>query len=192
MKNIFLIVMTLVILSVTENYAQGSRMRFGLELNGGGSLSVRRIDNADVRPGGGFEALLHYKFNSPLGVYGGWGWNKLVPYSASGLSYEETGYVLGLNFMFADKDPSFSYYLRAGGLFNHIETEDAEGRIINDTGHGLGFQLACGVDMTLGNNWSFTPGIKFNSLSSEVNDEGVSQPMIYQYLSARIGFTRRF
>lgn len=192
MKNKILFAVICLALSVNLCNAQVNQNRFGFEFTGGGSLPLCRIDNASLKTGFGFEGLFHYNFFSRFGVYAGWGWNRFTPYSASDFCYEETGYVLGLNFTIMGKDPGISYFVRAGGLFNHVETEDANGFIITDTGHGPGFQVAGGVDMTLGNKWSFTPGIKFNSLTGEVVNEGLSKPIIYRYISARIGFTRKF
>lgn len=183
----------MIALAAADIHAQDSRSRFGFEFNGGWSLPVRKIENYSMKPGFGFEGLLHYSFIPALGVYGGWGWNRLAPYSATDHCYEETGYVLGLNFRFAAvNEPTIAGYLRAGVIFDHVETEDSDGRIINDTGHGPGFQVAGGVEMSLGKNWSFTPGIRFNSLAGEETVEGETKQRIYQYLSARIGFLKRF
>ena len=108
----------------------------------------------------------------------------------------ETMYVLKepdtLNFSHPIHGLGLSYYVRAAGLYNHIETENADGNIINDTGHGLGFQLAGGVEIPLNSKWSLTPGIKFNSLDRKTDYEGSPLKLHYQYLSIRIGIVRKF
>ncbi|MCF8381463.1 MAG: porin family protein [Bacteroidales bacterium] len=176
-------------------FAQESGKKFGFELNSGISVATKKIDDASLNTGMGFEGILHYRFMPHLGIYGGWGWNKFASdnsFAGSDVCFEETGYVLGLNFLHPIKDSKMSYYARAGALYNHIETENADGDIINDSKHGLGFQLAGGININLGSNWSLTPGIKFNSLSRETEYEGISRQLDYQYISARIGFAKNF
>jgi hypothetical protein len=82
--------------------------------------------------------------------------------------------VFGLQYKHAIGSTPLSYYLRAGGLYNHIEIENADGDIIGDTEHGLGWQFAAGIDYSLGKNWSITPGLKFNSLARDVEMNGTT------------------
>lgn len=180
-----------ILLSVCS-FAQQTDKRFGFEFNGGASMATKKINASSVEPGFGFEGTLHYRFMPHLGIYGGWGWNKFESGNSLDWCFEETGYVLGLNFTHPISDTKLSYYLRIGGLYNHIETEDSEGDIINDSKHGFGFQLAGGIDINLGSNWSLTPGLKFNNLSKETIIEGQSKGFDYQYISARIGILKRF
>ena len=175
--------------------AQNSEKKFGIELNSGASFSVKEISNTKLNPGFGFEVLFHYRFMQHLGTYAGWGWNKLSAdnsFAGDDVCFEETGYVFGLQFMHPIGDSPFSYYVRGGGLYNHIESENAEGDIINDTGHGLGFQVAGGVNFNLGKNWSLNPGVKFNSLNQDSDFEGASMNMDYQYISVRVGLVKQF
>lgn len=194
MKSKFSIALLIFTGLITSSYSQDDVARFGLELNLGRSFATKRIDNIRLRSGYGFEGILHYSFVPPLGVYGGWTWNSFAadPMSDTEVCYEETGYVLGINYRIHTNIKRISYYLRAGGLYNHVETEHPDGRIIADTKHGLGFQAAGGIDIFLGGNWSLTPGIKFNSLSRNVKSIDVSTGIDYQYLSARIGITKKF
>jgi len=176
-------------------FAQNSDKKFGVEINSGTSFPIKEISNTKLNPGFGFEALFHYRFMNHLGAYAGWGWNKLSAdnsFAGDDVCFEETGYVLGLQFMHSIGDSPFSYYVRGGGLYNHIETENAEGDIISDTGHGLGFQLAGGVSFNFGKNWSLNPGIKFNTLTRNSDFEGVSMNMDYQYISLRVGLVKQF
>ncbi|RMG79159.1 MAG: opacity protein [Bacteroidetes bacterium] len=195
MKTKVLTIVGMVMLFTSGIFAQNSEKRFGFELNGGASLAAKELSNTSLNAGGGFEILLHYRFMTHLGAYAGWGWNKLPAensFAGDDVCFEETGYVFGLQFMHPIGDSPFSYYVRGGGLYNHIETENAEGDIINDTGHGLGFQLASGVNYYLGKNWNLTGGVKFNSLNRDADFEGVSKSLDYQYISLRIGFVKQF
>jgi opacity protein-like surface antigen len=195
MKTKVFAILGLMILLTSGAFAQSSEKRFGFELNSGVSLPVSELDNAKLNTGFGFEGILHYRFMPHLGAYAGWGWNRLSAdhsFAGEDVDFEETGYVVGLQFMHPIGNSPFSYYVRGGGLYNHIETENATGEIINDTGHGFGFQLGGGVSYNFGNNWSFAPGIKFSSLRPDADFEGVSRSLDYQYISLRIGIVKQF
>jgi outer membrane protein W len=175
--------------------AQGNENRFGVEFSLGASMATNKLAGATLNPGFGGEGIFHYRFMPNLGVYGGWGWNRFgadESFAGDDASFEETGYVLGLQYKRPIADTKTSWYLRAGGLYSHIETEDEDGENVLDTGHGLGWQLAGGFDFALGKNWSFTPGIKFNSLSREADYENVSRNFRHNYASVRFGILKRF
>lgn len=175
--------------------AQENDKRFGLELSAGASWATSKPGNTKLNTGFGFEGLFHYRFMPHTGVYAGWGWNRFGAddsFAGTDVCFEETGYVFGLQFKHPISTWPIAYYLRAGGLYNHIEIENSDGDIIGDTGHGLGFQLAAGIDYSLGKNWSITPGLKFNSLSGDVEIEGVTTSLNHNYLSLRVGIIKRF
>ena len=185
--------LVLALLSI-NSFAQESGKRFGFELSGGASMATSKPGETKLSPGVGFEGIFHYRFMSHTGVYGGWAWNCFAADNsfAADVCFEETGYVFGIQFKHPVGTLPLSYYLRAGGLYNHIEIENADGNIIGDTGHGLGFQLAAGIDYSLGKNWSITPGIKFNYLNRDIEMEGVTTRLNHNYLSLRIGILKKF
>ncbi len=194
MKTKGLVLAMLVLLSISS-FAQESERRFGFELNSGASIATKKIDDVSLNPGFGFEGTFHYRFMPHLGVYAGWGWNRFgseESFTGNDVCFEETGYVFGLNFKHPIGTSKLAYYVRAGALYNHIETENAGGDIINDSKHGFGYQFAGGIDIKLGKNWSLTPGLKFNSLSRDTEYEGTSKKLDYQYISARIGIAKKF
>ena len=195
MKTKVLIICTIVALMSLNGVAQEKAKRFGFEISSGASVATHKLGGNKVNPGFGLEGILHYRFMPHLGAYAGWGWNKFgadESFAGNDVCFEETGYVFGLQFKHPVGKSGLSYYVRGGGLYNHIETENADGDIINDTKHGLGFQLAGGIDINLGSNWSLTPGIKFNSLSRETEYEGTSKQMDLNYLSLRVGILKKF
>lgn len=191
---VFLSIALIVLLSATT-LAQENEKRFGFELNSGASMCTNKLGGSTLNPGYGFEGIFHYRFMPFTSAYGGWGWNRFgaeESFAGDAVSFEETGYVLGLQFKHPFGKSPVQYYLRAGGLYNHIETENSDGDIFNDTGHGMGWQVAGGIDVPMGKNWSFTPGIKFNSLSRESEFDGVTKKLDYNYVSLRVGFLKRF
>ncbi|MEZ5072696.1 MAG: outer membrane beta-barrel protein [Bacteroidales bacterium] len=169
--------------------------RFGVEFNGGLSVATQTLDDTRLNPGFGFEGLLHYRILPHAGVYAGWGWNRFgasESFAGPDVCFEETGYVFGLQFKHPLGDTRMRYALRAGGLYNHIETENAAGDILDDTGHGLGWQVAGGLELPLGENWCLLPGLKFNSLSRESGYEGIERELNHRYVSLRLGISTRF
>jgi hypothetical protein len=77
-------------------------------------------------------------------------------------------------------------------LYNHIETENRDGDLLNDSKHGLGWQVAGGLNIPLGGKWSFTPGLRFSSLSRDIRFEDVSRELNLNYFSLRIGIMKVF
>jgi hypothetical protein len=195
MKTRVIILLSLLAVLSINGTAQEINKRLGFELNGGASLATSKPGNTKLNPGFGFEGLFHYRFMEHTGVYAGWGWNRFgaeSSFAGNDVCFEETGYVFGLQFNHPLASTPINYYLRAGGLYNHIEIENADGEIILDSGHGFGLQLAAGFDVNLNSKWSFTPGLKFNALSNEVDNEGSTFSLKNNYLSLRIGFVRKF
>lgn len=195
MKTKVFITLALTALFSLTSFSQEKEKNFGFELSGGPSLATRELDENKLEKGFGFEGIFHYRFMPHTGVYAGWGWNRFsaeTSFAGNNTDFEETGYVLGLQFKHPIDGFRSSYYLRAGVLYNHIEVENDNGDIIGDTGHGPGFQLATGIGIPLGSKWSLTPGVKFNAISGSADIEEVPFSMDYHYLSVRIGILGKF
>lgn len=179
----------------TYSFAQEQEGRFAFELSGGPAWAVEQDGSSSLNTGAGFEGILHYRFVPHTGVYAGWGWNRFAAensFAGDNADFEETGYVFGLQFKHPIGTSSLAYYLRAGGLYNHYEIENEAGEIMTDTGHGLGWQLAAGLDIAINNAWHLTPGVKFNALEREFTNDGVDRSLRINYLSIRIGILRKF
>lgn len=175
--------------------AQEKEKRIGVEVNGDVAFVSGDLAGANLKTGLGFEALLHYRFIPFTSVYGGWGYshfNADNSFAGPDTDFEQTGYILGLQFKRTIGNSPVSYFVRAGGLYCHIETENNSGDIISDTGHGLGWQAAAGIEVALGKNWSLAPGLKYNWLSGETNFGGSTYQLDHRTVSARIGIVKRF
>lgn len=195
MKTKVILSIAFVILVSATTLAQENEKRFGVEINGEVSFVTTDLSGANLNTGLGFETILQYRFMPFTSVYGGWGWNQFnadESFAGSDIDFEETGYILGLQFKHPIGKSPVSYFLRAGALYSHIETENNDGDIISDTGHGFGYQVAGGIEVSLGKNWSLAPGLKFNSLSGETEFEGENYQLDHRYVSARIGIIKRF
>jgi opacity protein-like surface antigen len=195
MKTKVILSIAFVILVSATTLAQENEKRFGIEINGEVSFVTTDLSDASLNTGLGFETLLQYRFMPFTSVYGGWGWNNFnadESFAGSDIDFEETGYILGLQFKHPIGKSPVSYFVRAGALYCHIETENNDGDIISDTGHGFGYQVAGGIEVSLGKNWSLAPGLKFNSLSRETEFEGADYQLDHRYVAARLGIIKRF
>jgi opacity protein-like surface antigen len=178
-------------------FAQEKEARFGVELSGGASLALKKLDGAKLKVGAGFEGTLHYRFYQNFGAYAGWGWNRFSAensFAGKNGDFEETGYVFGLQFKRAIGNSPLLYYVRAGGVWNHIEIEDSKGDLIKDTKHGLGYQLAGGVYIPVGKGWSANAGVKFSSLNRQNIEfsDNAKRSLDLKHLQLRVGITKMF
>ena len=178
-------------------FAQEKEPRFGMEMDGGASLALKKLNDAKMKVGTGIEGTLHYRFYEHLGAYAGWGWNRFSAensFAGKNCNFEETGYVFGLQFKHPIGDSPISYYVRAGALLNHIEIENNDGDIVEDTKHGLGYQLAGGIYIPIGKDWSINTGLKFNSLNRKNIEfsDNVKRSLDLKYLSLRVGIIKMF
>jgi hypothetical protein len=190
---VFMALTMLTIISLVSE-AQEKDRRFGFEINGGPSFATNKFADG-LRMGFGTEGLFHYRFMPHTGIYAGWGANWLTTENLSSelnRDYEETGYVLGLQFKHPAWGSRASFLVRAGMIYSHIEVENDNGEILEDTGHGAGLQLAAGMDFKLGSSWSLTPFVKYHSLNRPLNSEEGPADSRFSYLSVRVGILKMF
>jgi hypothetical protein len=154
------------------------------------------LGDTELKTGFGAEGTFTYRFMPHLGAYAGWSWNKFAggQSSAGGnMDYEETGYCLGLQFIHPiSKQSKINYMIKGGGTYNHIETENSEGKIINDTGHGLGWQLGIGAAIPVGKKINLVPEIRYRSLSRDIKIDNTTTAVDLNYLSVGVGFSFSF
>lgn len=195
MKKKSLILVVFLGIITMSGVAQEVGSRFSFELAIGPSFTISKMAGSSLNTGAGIEGTVHYRFMPHTGIYAGWGWNKHSSdhsFAGNNADFEETGYLVGFQFKHPIGIETLSYYLRAAGLYNHIEIENAEGNIIHDTGHGLGWQLAAGMQVPIGGKWSLTPGVKFSALSRKLNSGSVIEKLNLNDLTLRIGIAKGF
>jgi hypothetical protein len=181
-----------VLLAPMSLAAQG---RVSLELRGGAAFPTENLADAELDTGLGFEATIAYHFVERLAVYGGWGWRHFssdASFAGTDLDFEETGYVAGLRF----RQPFGSarrvaLQLHGGALYDHIEVEDADGDLVTDTGHGLGWEAGAALVFGFGNGWELTPGVKYRSLARDFEIANVTTEGNLRYVAAEIGIAKR-
>ncbi len=195
MKTKVLVAAALIATVTLSLTAQSSEKRGGFELNGGLSLSASAPGETITNAGGGAEALLHYRFAKHLGIYGGWGYNAFRnDYAPAGHScdFEETGYVIGLQYKRPLEFSNSSVFIRGGYQYKHIEIEDPSGELLFDTTHGSGWQVGCGIDIPLSEKWSLISEVKYNALPEREGQMTTAPIPDRNYFSLRAGLLKRF
>jgi len=189
---------TLTIVAASALLLSGSTVlaqsRWSAELSGDAAMPTRSFDGADLKAGGGFGLNVRYRFQPHLAAYTGWEWHvqqssQLLP--GETLDLNDTGYGFGLRF----EHPLLartSYWVRGGGLLNHIELENESGDIIDDTGHGLGWEVGGGLMVPIGARLGLTPGIRYRTLSRDVNVSGTKRASTLSYVSTGLGLAITF
>lgn len=193
MRQCTAVLLTLFLLLITDpSVAQD---RFGVLVSLDASAATQDVGDADLNPGFGFEANLTYRFLPHLSAYAGWGWQRFGSdgsFAGAEMDFEETGYRFGLQFMHPLGAIPVDYFLRAGGTYNHIEIENSDGDITADSGHGLGWQASAGIAVPIGAKWRLMPGLRYQSLSRDIEVGSVTSDVDLNYVAFELGFHRTF
>ena len=163
------------------------------ELNAGPSWDTESPANADLSLGLGFEGVFTYAIMPHTSAYVGWGWNRFGSNSSEigqDFDFEETGYILGLQFKHPISTSSLSWFVRGGAIFNHLEVENSAGELLHDTKHGLGWQLASGLEITIYENWFIRPQLKYHNLDRSLTIDEQHINMYQSYFSFRLGIAK--
>ena len=198
MKFKSLIVIAALVLLVNSANAQERRRKVGFELTAGPSVALNNLGDFKMKVGKGVEGVFTYMPMTHFGLFAGWGWNN---FRGNYYDFEDTGYMFGVQFKDDINKSAFSYYLRAGGLYNHIEIEDATSGIVDgfysDSGHGLGIHLSGGVEYSLGKGWCINSNLKFQHLKRDVVlpsmlRDNAATAVNLNYLALRLGVVKYF
>ncbi len=192
-RNILAAVIGLIL--ILSSQSADAQKKWSFELKPGVNFPTKDLHDAKLKTGFGFEGVLAYRFMPHLAAYAGWSWNKFnadKSFAGNDTDFEETGYSFGLQFIHPISNSNISYLIKAGGIYNHIETENSAGNIINDTGHGLGWQAGAGVSIPLGNRWNLIPEVSYRSLSRDIKIGNEKIPVDLNYVSAGLGISYTF
>jgi len=188
-----LMIATVLIMVSTTIQAQE---KWAIELRPNLNFATDKIGDTDLKTGFGFELALNYNFMEHLGIYTGWGWNQFKSETSGGLEetdFEETGYTFGLQFIHPlGNSDKLSYLVRAGGIYNHVEIENKEGDIVEDSGHGLGWEIGLGVQYGIGTTWFLRPQIGYRALSGDFDVQGNKVDFDLNNIAIGLGIVKSF
>jgi opacity protein-like surface antigen len=194
MKTFIKLLISLVVLLLsTIMYSQN---KWSVELRPNIDFPTKNIRHTELKTGFGFEVAISYNFMAHLAAYVGWGYNtfkttsNLVDFDND---VDQTGYTFGFQLIHPIKEGSdFSYLIRAGGIYNHLEFEDRDGNVFEDTGHGLGFEVGAGLDYTFSETWHIRPQIGYRTLSRDVDFGAGPIGVDFKYIAVGIGIAKTF
>jgi opacity protein-like surface antigen len=154
------------------------------------NFPVKDLGTTELKSGGGFEVNFSYRFMNKLSAYAGWGWSSFSPKQSENIvsHYEENGYRIGLQFIQPlSAESKLNLHLGAGGVGNHIEAENDEGDILDDSGHGMGWEVEAGLSIPVSKRWQIVPGIRYHSLSRDMTIDDREESVDLNYLSVGVG-----
>lgn len=172
-----------------------AQQRWRFEVRPGVNVATKDLGDAALKTGFGAEGSFAYRFMPHLSAYAGWSWNRFSAdqsFAGKDMDFEETGYSYGLQFIHPLARSSVSYMLKGGATYNHIETENSDGDVVNDTGHGTGWEVGAGVAVSMGKRWLLVPQIRHRSLSRTIKLDEASTPVKLNYVSGGVGFSYAF
>ncbi len=180
------------LLQLSPAAAQGP---FGIQLRGNGAIATQDQDRETTQNGYGFGATVDYFFMPNVAAYAAWDLTHFSAHETLGANrdLEETGYALGLRYEIPIRALSRTAgWVRAGAMYNHIELENDEGDVIADSGHELGWEAGAGLAFSLNNGWTVNPGVRYRSLTRDLDIAGTTVPVELEYVAFEIGLARRF
>lgn len=172
-----------------------AQSRISWEIRTGIDFATQELGDADLSAGFGFDGILSYRIIEHTSIFGGWGWHRFTSddsFAGSDVDFEETGYTFGVEFLHPLANAPLDYYLRGGGIYNHIEVENNSGDITADSDHGLGWQAEAGVAFDLGNRWMLKPGLRYRSLSRDIEISNITTDLDLTYFNIAVGISRTF
>lgn len=185
-KKYFIRIITGITLLISGN--ANAQRSCDMALRSGVNFPVKNLGNTKLEMGLSFEATLAYKFTQNMAAYAGWGLNAFDEKREDDdlrMHFEETGYTFGLHYKHAFAPGSnYKYMLGAGGTYNHIETENTHGHIINDSGHGIGWQMEAGLGIQISDRAQLIPSVRYRELSRVMTTEGITATGDLNYFSA--------
>jgi hypothetical protein len=184
----------MILISTTALAQAGTLPRWSGELSGDAAFPTRTLAGADLSTGAGFGANVRFRLQPHLAAYAGWEWHmqqtkQLLP--GQTLDLNDNGYTFGLRFEHPMAGTTKGW-LRAGGLFNHIEVERSDGQTIHDTGHGLGWEAGAGITFPLGTRFALTPGVRYRELSRDITVGGRTRSSTLSYVATGVGISFTF
>jgi hypothetical protein len=172
-----------------------AQKNWSLSLRSGANFTTAKLGDSDLKTGYGIEGTIAYKFLPNLAIYTGWGWNKFNTdrlFTLSNIDIIETGYRAGLQITAPIGTSNLKYLISGGGLYNHLEVENSEGTMTDDSGHGYGWEAEGGIVILLGSSFSLTPTVRYHSLTRDLKNGNLPTEVNLKYVSAGLGLALLF
>lgn len=185
---------TSVMFLIFSNQAMAQK-NWSLSLRSGANFTTTKFGDSNLKTGYGFEGTIAYEFLPNLAIYTGWGWNKFNTnrlFTLSNIDIVETGYKAGLQITAPIGTSNLKYLLAGGGVYNHLEVENSEGKMTDDSGYGYGWEAEGGIVIPLGNSFSLTPTIRYHALTRDLKNGNLPTEVNLSYISMGLGLSYLF
>ena len=183
----------LFIISIVAFSAQCfAQEKWNATLRTGINFPTQKLGDTRLKTGFGFEGTIGYRVIPHLYANAGWAWNRLAADNESSNDCEETGYLVGLQFMHPVGVSKLSYLAGFNATYKHIETENDDGDLIADTGHGWGWQAETGLGFQLGKRTKLITFLRYSALSGDLEHGSEQTPLDLSYITAGAGFSWSF
>jgi hypothetical protein len=191
-KGFFPVLLFLVALLFLGNESSAQE-RWNAAFRTGVHFPTTKLGTTELKTGYGFDGTIGYRVMPHLFLNAGWGWNRFASENNGKHDYEETGYILGFQFVHPIAQSKLSYVAGINAIYNHIEVENSNGDIISDTGHGWGWQADAGLGIQVGKRTKLIPSLRYRTLSRDlkIGNEG-SAPVNLNYVSMGVGLSWSF
>ena len=183
-----------VMLLIFSNQAMAQK-NWSLTLRSGANFTTTKLGDSDLKTGYGIEGTIAYKFLPNFAIYTGWGWNKFNTdrlFTLSNIDIVETGYRAGLQITAPIGTSNLKYLISGGGIYNHLEVENSEGKMTDDSGHGYGWEAEGGIVIPLGSSFSLTPTVRYHSLTRDLKNGNLPTQVNLKYVSTGLGLSYLF
>lgn len=166
--------------------------RFSLEVSAGGALPTQDLGDHELKDAGlGLGLNASYRVMPHLAVYAGWDWYHFELEEGIGdfVDVEDTGYAFGVRY----DGPTLAMatpWIRAGGVFKHVELETDENDAVRSSDHTLGWEAGVGATLNLGSRWALMPGVRYRTFSPELEELGGE--VEHAYVTFDLGFSAAF
>jgi opacity protein-like surface antigen len=134
-----------------------------------------------------------YRLMPHLRLYAGWGWRHFTtdtPLAGGDYDVENTGYMGGLLFQHPLRGSLWGW-VRGGPVYEHIELEQGAD-IAVDSGHEAGWELGGGLRVPLTDRLAVLPGVRYRSLSADLELNGAQVPVDLRYIAVDVGVAWSF
>lgn len=196
MNRIKIIATALFVATVYQASLLDAQERWSIELRGSGAISTQDAVRETHEKGLGLGGNVQYGFLPHFAAYAGWDhaqFSALEAIAGSDMELVESGYVLGLRFEHPIRDGGRTKgWVRSGATYKRLELESSDGEVIDDSGHGFGWEFGAGLTVPLLRRWSVTPGIRYRSISRDVAFDGTTRALELRSVAFEIGFIRHF
>ncbi|MCW9037849.1 outer membrane beta-barrel protein [Altibacter sp.] len=173
-----------------------SQNKWSAEFRPGINFPTQEINDSELNTGFGFEVKVSYHLMPHLSAYGGWGWNQFKleerSFGDPKIDLEETGYTFGFELTIPRGTPPISFFVNAGGVYNHFEFENNQDGTVIDSDHGMGWQVGGGMAYEFIENWFLRPELRYRSLSRDYTVANTPVESSLRYVGFGIGVAATF